>query len=1532
MWGVSASARGSGEGDKGELARTARLEERRARQRTLGLRGPVIALAASVALSWATPALGGGTPATNGAATANQKLLTAGGTATGLAQGEYITNTAGLNRYYSVFIEVPTGTPRLRVRLFDPDMGTNSTNDWDTNVYSYKLLDPSGAVRASSFSDEAGPAASNNIWWTSFDSNAPTACILDGFNTTAYSNSDGTLPWLANWAEENDDGVSTTGRILATGAVLRMNPRNVANVAIARSANLSTLSSVTLSFSTLGTGLDAGVDERLAVEYSTTGGPPWTTLQDILLDNPLANYSYAGLTASATSRVRFRRSGSGWDNNASEYVDIDNVRLEGPVSSAAPAAGHWELRLDAISGQGQNGVGILADDGDGTGGGTELNVYYYSYFNYGTTETAGGTRSYLQYPWITSGCSCSAREFDADSSASFTLTTPTGTLFSNTTISGQGTWNTSSFSGWTTASNATGYGLWSLAFNVLNNASDNYMPFYIGDFSAGPTPPTAQPQASTFRVYLPTDAGAKPAKPYLEQQVRYAGGASGPNPPQVGQTSRFTVTVRLVNPTPLPITFTNSGTPAKVVTSNVPAGVTVYGGNAQVSQGSLVSQPTVGATGNVIWDPGVVAAGSTEILAYEVRVTPTVAGTINVTGTPTASGTNAVYFDETGNTTQVAQTRNTLGPLCELSVSTITPTLALLGETRAVSATPGVYVEWETVSEAGTAGFEIYRIAEGERVLVHSGLLEASLSPAGARYRLHDREARPRGLVQYEIVEVESDGERRSHGIVTFDLQSPVDRGTAGPERDYVIEPRMPEPPRLSRAAPFCAEVFGIDSVAAGDAAATGGASGEQMVVLDAPDTTSLRIETVGEGLTLVSWSSIAEKLGMTKKKVAKYAKDGRIALRRHDGSDAAWSEGADGILFWARPFDSLYARGSVYRLTFERGRRMPTASVSTTAGAPSPSFQERLHLEQDALSVVALPVSPQSDYWLWMGMTAGRPGFDTAVIPLSTPGLAAGAGQLTVGLQGASGPALGQHHLLVLVNGSPVGEAYFSGYERLDAVFDLPPGGLVDGDNTLSVVALKDPATSQSIVYVDSVDVTYARRYEALGARMFVFEAAASSPVVVTGLPAGSVSLFDVTDPSNPAFLKGFSVTAGELRFVSPPRSGRFVAAVDGAAQAPLALGAMETLDLRRALGAGAEYVVISSPELREPANRLATLRSGQGLSTRVISFQTIADQFAGGVRDPGAVRSFLEHASATWATKPRYVALAGAGSYDYRNLRGYGGNHVPVLLQSSGSGLFPADRGFVTAESGAALPIAVGRIPARTAAELGAFVDKLTAYEGATGPPGWAGRAIFLADDSEGGTDFGVSSDAAESRLGLAMTKERLHLGPLPAATVRSTLLTRFGEGFGLLSYFGHAGMDRIAVEQLLTNADVPTLPGTDGTPVVVALTCTLNRFGVPGFTTLGETLANRAGAGAVAVWSSSGLSDNANALALAQDFFSSLSAEPEARLGDAIRRAGDAYVRAEGLGDTLAFYNLLGDPALLFRRPVPPPPPVTGTGNER
>jgi hypothetical protein len=279
------------------------------------------------------------------------------------------------------------------------------------------------------------------------------------------------------------------------------------------------------------------------------------------------------------------------------------------------------------------------------------------------------------YPYVTAGCTFGENDFDFDSNSgnvgSVTFTSRSGFFtqsLTSATLSSDNSWNRDTITGWNSDGSATEYGVWSSnltvnSYLVSGTPNGNYGSVYLSNYQSAANPPAANPTANAFRIYLPTDASTAPAKPYLRHTFV---NPLGPNPPPIGVPIPFSVIVAFVNPTPYAITFDAT----HLVTANVPGGGSVFGGNAQVSLGSLVSQPAVGGTGNLTWNPGVVAAGSTALLSYTVITTFSSNGQrIPLSATPASgNGTRAFFVDETGNT---AQTRAsyTFGPMCELAAT-----------------------------------------------------------------------------------------------------------------------------------------------------------------------------------------------------------------------------------------------------------------------------------------------------------------------------------------------------------------------------------------------------------------------------------------------------------------------------------------------------------------------------------------------------------------------------------------------------------------------------------------------------------------------------------------------------------------------------------------------------------------------------------------------------------------------------------------------------------------------------------------------
>ncbi len=316
------------------------------------------------------------------------------------------------------------------------------------------------------------------------------------------------------------------------------------------------------------------------------------------------------------------------------------------------------------------------------------------------------------------------------------------------------------------------------------------------------------------------------------------------------------------------------------------------------------------------------------------------------------------------------------------------------------------------------------------------------------------------------------------------------------------------------------------------------------------------------------------------------------------------------------------------------------------------------------------------------------------------------------------------------------------------------------------------------------------------------------------------------------------------------------------------------------------------------------------------MVDIQDIQDEFGWGLVDPGATRRFLEYASRTWQVPPKFVVLAGRGTFDYRNIWGTDDNFVPPIFADSILGLVATDVAMTDFDHDGVPDIPIGRIPATSNSELQAYVSKLSAYENAAGGA-WTTKAIGLADNAEGDLDFPSDALALEQVIhddGRA-TIDSIHLGVAPNANdadARNALLASLNAGAYLFNFVGHGGFDRLTSEGLLLDSDASALGNSEKLPILTAQTCYVNYFAFPGYPAIGESLLLAGGGGVIASWAPGGLSVNAPAIDLGSEVVHEIAKLAGGRLGERIRAGLSAYLGSGGSRLNSTPYNLLGDPA--------------------
>jgi hypothetical protein len=338
------------------------------------------------------------------------------------------------------------------------------------------------------------------------------------------------------------------------------------------------------------------------------------------------------------------------------------------------------------------------------------------------------------------------------------------------------------------------------------------------------------------------------------------------------------------------------------------------------------------------------------------------------------------------------------------------------------------------------------------------------------------------------------------------------------------------------------------------------------------------------------------------------------------------------------------------------------------------------------------------------------------------------------------------------------------------------------------------------------------------------------------------------------------------------------------------------------------ADYVLITTEELAAAARSYAGYWQSRGLQTKVIMVEDIMDEFNYGISSPIAVHDFLSYAYTNWSRPPRYVLLAGNGTYDYKNNLGYGDNLVPVMMVSTPLGLFPSDSYFADVVGDHIPAMAIGRLPVETAAELDDMLQKIRSYN-----PGMTRDMLWLADIPDDGGNFPADSDAIAKLIPPKYPVERIYLSQYPLDTARQLLFDGINQGALFLNYTGHGAVDRFSAAGLLTTSDVNSLTNARELPMVTALTCVAGQFALPGYDSLGEALVTKQGGGAVAFFGPSGMAMDFDSKELISLFYETVFADGVKVLGNAVMKTFEKYHAKYGDGFTLDIYNLQGDPAL-------------------
>ena len=689
---------------------------------------------------------------------------------------------------------------------------------------------------------------------------------------------------------------------------------------------------------------------------------------------------------------------------------------------------------------------------------------------------------------------------------------------------------------------------------------------------------------------------------------------------------------------------------------------------------------------------------------------------------------------------------------------------------------------------------------------------------------------------------------------------------------------------------------------------------------------TQIKLTTTQAGIYRVTTNQLANALGLSPVSVSNLIATGNFTLL-NQGQTNSWLPATDNsqLTFYAQDCKNNYTTNNVFWLV--PGTNLPLAAVNGAAPISQPNeyYLCTRSFEVDSTNSLRydLANNPESNYWFWAQVTGGIPRFAhpfsyTNIGAFDACGPTNIPSQFTVRVMAAS---TANQSLTLQVNGQTDGswtgnwlDSDGGDYKSTPTNFSFTIPTPVLQMWSSNVFKFVDNSASglSSVWLLDGFTIQYPRQYMATNGSLLC---SANSNAVVTlrGFANRNITVLDVTQPQMPLLVTNLNVESvsgvWQASLVPTQQNANFAACQLGSESDVAGLEAITQVGLANGTNRGV-FVIIAPTNFLGAVQPLADYRNAQGLETKVVSLESVYNEFDNGLREPRAISNFLAYAWQNWQVRPAYALLVGKGTYDYRNLYGAGDNLMPPLMISSIYGLVASDSQYGQAVNTVGPQIAVGRFPVTNAVQVTNLIVKLKAYE--TNTP-QARKALLLADFSDSAGDFQTDMGTVQRTLTPSFNSTAI----LPsnsasnAAIMTTALLTDLNAGTDLFDYLGHGATLALGNSLYLTNAEVPLLTSTR-LPLMVAITCYCGKFNIPASQCLSEAMLLSANSAAIATLSASGESLNPEAtvmnLALMSDFVSGLPG----RLGDYIRLAMVTYNQSSRTTPS-GMYNVLGDPTL-------------------
>ena len=1024
---------------------------------------------------------------------------------------------------------------------------------------------------------------------------------------------------------------------------------------------------------------------------------------------------------------------------------------------------------------------------------------------------------------------------------------------------------------------------------------------------------------ANFTLVLQVNAGT-PSGTNIAETVTASAGNIIP-----GLTSNSaTATVIVANANSADVAITKTATPNPVpqgdpltytlaVTNNGPASAT----NVTVMD-TLPSAVTFLSATTTIGTCSEAGGTVTCLLGTMANAATATVTILTIAGTPSVvSNTATVTADQTDSNlanNSATQTETIAAP----TIVQLRSFMAHAGQDK--NGANRVVLTWKTGGEAHNLGFNVYREVNGNRVRLNPSLIAGSallmrgaLPQHAAKTYAWIEPSAGVGGSEYWLEDVDVNGTRAMHGPVSVESGASV--GTSGeagatPSATFA---------QLSQAQP--AAVSGESHMA--ESVAPGSAPGSDQIQrqFELAARPAVKILVRHEGWYRVTQPELI-KAGLDPNvdpaalRLLAEAVEQPIQITGATAGPGGFGPQA-AINFYGTGIDTLYSGTRVYWLVAREGNgsRIRRMAASSASNLPPESFPYTVELRQRTTYFSAL-ITPDGDNFF--GAFVSAVPVDQVLQVRHFDKTSTEPVRLEVALQGV---IVGfPHDVSVVLNGTPLGDVTFTGQVKGGLRVNVPPGLLLEGNNTVTLTAQNGPYDTS---LVDFIRIVYPHAYVA-DSDQLKFVARAGEAVRVTGFETLPSAVLDITDPARPVQLTPqvtskngeyaievqvpwmtANVSAGMTHTLMAVGDGRVASAAGVRANHPSRWHSVQ---------AGAEIAMVAHEDFAASLLPLVQSHQAQGKSSAVVPVGDLYDEFNFGERSPYALRQFLLYANRNWKTAPKYLLLHGRASLDPRNFLGFGHlDFVPTKIVPTSSLMTGSDDWFSDFKDAGMPTIATGRLPVSTVAEAETVVGKIVAYEGKSTNGAWTGQAMMIADQNDT-ENFTQDAQKVQSQLPASLQVTDVFTSTVGSATARQEILDGINSGQVLVNYLGHGSEEEWSGSNLFNTNSVPALTNGSRLPVFLIMDCLNGFFQDVYAQPLGVTLMLAPNGGAVAVLSSSGLNQPAPQTQLdgyvVRNAFASRLA-----IGDAVVEA-KSHITDESVRKT---YVLFGDPAMRVKAPA-------------